>query len=100
MGNGKTDYGQSGGNGFPGIKRMFFIQKIGQGIVGFHGKCGNGFRRTRRTMNEMLPDFKANAYHSFSMLPGRIAGLSVHLPDMERRSAPALGVHRGNEPKK
>ena len=38
MGNGKTDYGQSGGNGFPGIKRMFFIQKIGQGIVGFHGK--------------------------------------------------------------
>ena len=66
MGNGKTDYGQSGGNGFPGIKRMFFIQKIGQGIVGFHGKCGNGFRRTRRTMNEMLPDFKANAYHSFS----------------------------------
>ena len=36
MGNGKTDYGQSGGNGFPGIKRMFFIQKIGQGLSLIH----------------------------------------------------------------
>ena len=38
MGDGEADHGQSGGNGFSGIKRMFFIQKIGQGVVGFHGK--------------------------------------------------------------
>ena len=38
MGNGKPDHGQLGGNGFPGVKRMSFIQKVSQGIVGFHGK--------------------------------------------------------------
>ena len=38
MVDGVADDGQSGGNGFVGIERVFFIQKIGQGVIGFHGK--------------------------------------------------------------
>lgn len=65
MVDGVADDGQSGGNGFVGIERVFFIQKIGQGVIGFHGKIEERKLAFRIYYGGNPADFKANAYMFF-----------------------------------